>query len=203
MASELDVRFQGNLGRVRSIVALYDRLAGGAGRPSVEESDLLRVAVVLLHASLEDLLRSLAAERLPRAEPSVLGKIPFPQPGDERSRKTTFSFEDLAGYRGRSVDDVIAAGVAAHLERASYNNVGEVKSLVDSVGLDKGLVDPFARRLAALMDRRHHIVHRVDRNLAIGPGQHAAISISRSLVEDWIRNAERLVQAILAAAGRG
>ncbi len=199
MASELGDRFRDNLARVRSIVSLYDRLGG----PSVGESDLLRVAVVLLHASLEDLLRSLAEERLPLAEPSVLGKIPFPLPGDERSRKTTFTFEELAAHRGRTVDAVIAAGIAAHLERASYNNIGEVKAALDAIGLDKSLADPFAKDLSAMMIRRHLIVHRVDRNLAHGPGQHGATSISKAIVEAWERVVERFGAVLLSASAKG
>lgn len=57
----LEERFRINLDRVRSVVALYDQVTGPSpGRPGVQESELLRVAVVYLHAAPEDLLRGLA-----------------------------------------------------------------------------------------------------------------------------------------------
>ena len=59
-------RFERNLQRVRSLVALFSSLTGaGRGRASVEIEDILRSAVVLLHASLEDLLRGIANVRMP------------------------------------------------------------------------------------------------------------------------------------------
>jgi hypothetical protein len=48
------------------------------------------------------------------------------------------------------------------------------------------------------MSRRHLIVHRADRNVTSGPGQHRAASISRKQVEKWIDVVERFGTAILA-----
>ena len=57
----LEGRFRENLDRVRSLVLFYDRVTGSSsGRASVQESELLRTAVVFLHATVEDLLRGLA-----------------------------------------------------------------------------------------------------------------------------------------------
>jgi hypothetical protein len=64
----LEDRFHENLERVTDLVVLYDRVTGPASRrPSVQESELLRMAVVFLHAALEDLLRGVAEWRLPAA----------------------------------------------------------------------------------------------------------------------------------------
>src|SRR5262245_29791393 len=64
MEPELEARARRNLQRVRKLVQLYRDLAGpGRGRRPVETIDLLRSAVVFLHATLEDALRTLLVER--------------------------------------------------------------------------------------------------------------------------------------------
>ena len=58
---------------------MYTTRAGtGQGRRSVQDTDILRAAVVLLHATLEDLLRSLADWKLPTAEPMLLMTCQLP-----------------------------------------------------------------------------------------------------------------------------
>ncbi|MEO6811515.1 MAG: hypothetical protein ABI353_20575, partial [Isosphaeraceae bacterium] len=121
--------------------------------------------------------------------PEVLSRIPLVGRGNQR--KTTFSLGDLASHRGGLVDDVIAKSVVAHLERSNYNNLGDVKDLLEGIGLSANLVDPYDKRLAALMSRRHLIAHRADRNESSGPGQHQARSISKSAVETWIEAVDR------------
>lgn len=192
--AELVERSRRNLDRVRDLVALYGRLAGTvAGRPSIQESDILRAAVVLLHSTLEDFLRFVASNRLPAAGAEVLKQMPFPI-GD--GRKTTLTLGELARYRGRPVDDVIAEVIEAFLDRSSYNSVPELAKLMLDIGLQPSLLRPYASRLAAMMARRHLIAHRVDRNERRGRGHHQARSISRAMVESWIVAVEGLISDI-------
>ena len=184
MPTPLAERLRENLGRVRSLVAAYRAAVGPRqGRPNVQQSDILRAAVVLLHAGLEDTLRTVAAERLPVAVPGVLSRIPFSWQG---GRKTTATLGDLSAYRNLSVADLIVEAVDAFLDRATYNNVTEIAGLLGDIGLSPALVIPFASEIEALMRRRHQIVHRMDRDEAIGPGRHGAFSLSVTLVESWI-----------------
>lgn len=183
MPSAIEERFLGNLERVKGLVALYEDVAGsGRGRASVRESDILRAAVVLLHAALEDLLRSAAESKLPSAAAGVLAKIPLV--GSDR--KTTFTLGELSAHRGSDVDEVIRKSVISHLGRESYNNVSDIVNLMEELGLDKSLVKPYAARLASLMSRRHLIAHRADRNEQTGRGHHRAVSIGKPTVEGWI-----------------
>ncbi len=184
----LENRFDANLDRVRSLVVLYDRVTGSSsGRPSVQESELLRAAVILLHAALEELLRDLAEWRLPAASTEVLSQIPFV--GGE-GRRTTLTLGDLMAFRGRPVEDVISRSVVAYLGRSSYNNPEDIAKLLGQIGLSQTsrgqLMDSPARGLKALMSRRHQIAHRLDRNDATGRGHHAALSIGKMIVEKWI-----------------
>src|SRR5947208_1955802 len=111
MREEIQLRFQSNLQRVRNVVGVY---ASGSekrkGRRAVQESDILRAAVVLLHATLEDLLRSLADWKLPTAPPEALADIPLAG----TKGKKTLGLQELAGFRGRRVDDVIALSVTEY-----------------------------------------------------------------------------------------
>jgi hypothetical protein len=184
----LEERFRANLDRVRNVVTLYDRVTGPSpGRASVQESELLRVAVVYLHAALEGLLRGLAEWRLPVASPDVLSQMPFAG-GD--GRKTTLTLGDLAAYRGQPVEEVISMSVIAYLARSSYNNPDDIARLLGQIVLTqevrKRLMAARAARLSVIMSRRHQIAHRLDRNEASGRGHHAATSLGRTTVERWI-----------------
>lgn len=181
-------RFHANLDRVRGLVATYDAVAGpGAGRASVGQADVLRAAVILLHAALEDLLRSVEELMLPRAAPTAFERMRFLTPGGSvRDGKEKFSLVDLAAYRGRSVDDVFLVAIDGHLEHSNYNNVGDVKQVLTKVGISYVIPPPSAAALEAMMKRRHWIAHRADVNPMSGRGHHMAQSISKGLISSWI-----------------
>jgi hypothetical protein len=191
MKDSIAERFRANLERVRNIVAVYqDRAGGSRGRPSVQEADILRAAVVLLHAALEDLLRGLVEWKLPAAPPGVLGEIPLT--GTKDHRRTSFTLADLASHRGAAVNDVIRKSVMEWLERSNYNNEQEVARALQQIGIaPKPLLDRYGRQLETLMQRRHVIAHRADRNDARGSGQHRTLSISARAVGAWIATVER------------
>jgi hypothetical protein len=87
MKTEIENRFNGNLERVEHLVALYETLTTGPGRRPVDTSDILRSAVVFLHATLEDFLRSLLEWKLPSAQAIAdhLERSNFNNPGDVSS----------------------------------------------------------------------------------------------------------------------
>ena len=79
MKVEISNRFDLNIKRVKNLVSIYRLILSGPGkgRRGHQESDVLRAATVLLHASMEDVLRSLAYWKLPTAAPAVLDNIPL------------------------------------------------------------------------------------------------------------------------------
>lgn len=196
-AAAIEERFRSNLDRVKNLVALYDSVTGGAGRgrPTVTEGDLLRAAVVMLHAALEDLLRSIALLKYPTASPEILGQ--FPLLGVKASHKPSFTLKELAAHRGKTVDDVLTKSIAAFLERSNYNNVGDIVKLLGEIGLPKSLAAPYSKQLAALMSRRHLIAHCADRNDRRGKGQHAAVSIGKSTIARWITAIDNFGKAVI------
>jgi len=183
----LKERFRANIVRARNLVSIYEHVAGGIqGRIGVTESDLLRAAVVFLHAALEDLLREIAAWKLPLAAPEVLALIPHPG-GDGRSTRMTLG--DLARYRGLLVDELITRSVMTHLDRSSYNGVDDVARLFAQIGLPSEVVKPLMSKYAAvlevLMARRHQIAHRLDQREAPEGGPLVVLSLDREDVEAW------------------
>jgi hypothetical protein len=177
---------------------MYDVVAGAsAGRPSVREGDLLRAAVVFLHATLEDLMRSIAKQRLPLASQEVLKQIPWPRYAS--SSKTALDLGDLVAFRGKTVFDVLTFAVDAYLERITFNHPGEVKQMLDWLDLGSSLIDPYKDEIGVMIARRHLIVHRTDQNENAGRGQHSARSISKSQVNRWLLAVERFGHDVLQA----
>lgn len=198
MHDEIRERFRFNLERVRNLTRLYDTVTrDGSGRRTVAEQDILRSAVVFLHATLEDLFRSIAEWRLLPSPPAgFLRDLPYPS-SDGRNRATKFNLEQLSRYRGQSVDDVIEDAVTGYLERSNYNNAEDLAVELRRCGIDASDVSSHAARVAPMMNRRHWIVHRADAALRQGAGHHRARSISKGTVETWLEAVRSLGEALL------
>jgi hypothetical protein len=157
-AFELQVgRLAFNVGRVEKLVSAATEL-----RPKsvLLAEDVLRSAVVLLHASLEDYLRTLAGAYLKFAPRSALNGIPLAGHGRERPEK--FLLGALADYRERSVLELIALSIEEHLERKTYNNIEDIVALLQDLGCELDELRPYFRDLEEMIGRRHIIVHRAD-----------------------------------------
>jgi hypothetical protein len=195
MNSQIRARFEGNIVRVRHLVTVYDNTTGsGRGRRTAESSDVLRAAVVLLHAALEDVLRSLERRVLPQSSADTLDTVPLK--GLQRPAK--FSLGSLAAYRGKAVDDLIDESVEAYLQRMTYNNADELAEGLKRLGADVTKVNRHFATLTALMKRRHQIVHRADRDEARGSGHHPTRSLSKTQVVEWTNVAEDFVRGVFA-----
>lgn len=183
-------RLSVNLSRVDSLLQSYHELAGtGRGRASVQHVDILRAAVVLLHASLEDLLRSLEVARIDQQVRDGVGleRIRFTL-GDDL-RKEELSLSELArAHRDKTVRDVIHLALERELATRTYNNMSDVVEALRRLNLDKTKVSALGAPLNAMMRRRHHIAHRADRNDSSGRGHHPALPLSANTVRGWLDN---------------
>ena len=110
-----------------------------------------------------------------------------------------FTLGDIAAFRGQGVEDVIQQSVETYLEKVTYNDPGQLKTALAQVGGDPTLVDAHANLIAAMMKRRHWIVHRADRTEMRGRGHHGARSIRRADVENWIQTVGTLGSNVLVA----
>ena len=124
-------------------------------------ADILRAVVVFLHATFEDVLRTIARPRITAAKADVLNEIP-PAGTAKSQRKEKFALGSLDAHRGKTVDQLIDDSVQRYLSAKSINSCADVDKLLQQCGLD---ARPFRRLyppLNQMMKRRHRIVHEGD-----------------------------------------
>jgi hypothetical protein len=182
-ADDIRRRFRKNLGRVRHLLEVFGTLHPGTGRPSELHADVVRAAVVFLHASLEDLLRSSEELRLDHAPAKAFEGLRWVAPQTGGYGKDKIGLVDLAQYRGHTVDEVLRRAFERHHEKSNYNNEYDVVGALERMGIpDQGFKAHFAD-LSAMMARRHLIAHRADSNRK-NPKYTNPIGVK--LVEKWV-----------------
>lgn len=200
MLQEILTRFDENIARVENLKSIYG--PAKAGRRKVHETDILRAALVLLHATMEDFLRSLQVWKVPDWTKEAVEKFPLMVNGKKIADK--FSLGELVAHRGKTVDELINQSVKDHLEQfASFNDLGQVKSALKSCGISQAVVEAhdFAH-LHVMIERRHNIVHKADRNNVVGGhGNHRTKSIEVSHLDNYliaVKGIRQLVEAQMA-----
>jgi hypothetical protein len=185
MRAEILQRFQDNLARVDNLVTVYQNLGGGGrGRRPLHAADILRGATVLMHASLEEVFRSVGKWRIPSLGEFALNDVPLVGVS-ETGRAEKFWLGKLAVHRTKSVQALIDESVVAHMNNFSINNPNDMAAFMRKVGVEPQPYDQHFAALAELIQRRHHIVHQADRNDQPGPGHQRARSISVAQVSEW------------------
>ncbi|PRQ09558.1 hypothetical protein [Enhygromyxa salina] len=116
---------------------------------------------MFLHATLEDVVRTTLELRLPIASADQLAVLGF---AVGKNIKDRISMSELAQHRGKSVDQLIIDRIEAFLERSNFNNIYDLTRALEQCALEKSLLSPHKNNLAAMMSRRHWIVHRADRH---------------------------------------
>jgi len=194
--NKIQNRLEENIARVRNLVTIYEKhlMGSGSGRRGHLETDVLRSAVVFLHASLEDFLRNIAYWKLPNANPEVIDSVPLKGHGGRASK---FWLGALVPHKGKTVDDLLRESVEDYLERSNYNNTEEIGSFLESIGVDADKVNSDFPQLEKLMSRRHQIVHRADRDESGGSGKHKVRSIGRDSVREWAAAVESFADKVL------
>lgn len=154
-------RFSLNILRIQGLTELYSVLKKVGDVTEEIRTDVLRATVVFMHASLEELLRQLAASFLPVADEEALNSIPLAgSPAGSRPEK--FFLGRLAKHRGKSVDELLLESVQEHLSTSNFNDVGEIDRLLVATKLEAPAIRAHYPAIAAMMKRRHSIVHRAD-----------------------------------------
>lgn len=185
---------EGALNRVKNLISIYDQTSkGGARKPLTPTTDILRAAVVLLHAILEEYVRHVAELGLPHADPSLLDDIPLV--GQKRGER--FRLGDLAKLQGHTVDSVIQNSIRDYLAKKSFSSVSEVFATLQAAGIETGQLTTSAKQLDGLIRRRHEIVHRGDQiPRKKGASPWVPRSITRSQVVGWTAAVERFVTKV-------
>ncbi len=195
MLLEITDTFDSNYKRLINLVTLYESLrSANQGRSSTQQLELLRATVVFTHSTLEDFLRNLQAWKIPETDTDKLSQIWLL----ESQRKTKFSFQDLYKYKSIKVEKLIEKSVKNHLNYESYNQTNDIVSAIESCGLrvTEPIKDLFPI-VTELMNRRHHIVHRADRNEKVGSGHHRFKSLNLIQVNKWIGAIDNLAEQLI------
>jgi hypothetical protein len=159
---EIQARSWANFRRIESLIRLAVWTVSGkdgAARRS-EASDVLRAAVVLLHATFEDAIRTLARYRLGRADAAAL-KIVEDALG-ARKKPYSFTLTELSNHRDKSVGKFIDDTIEVFLSDRSFGSTNAVSAFLPMIGLNVQDFDDLYPDLSRFMDRRHEIVHTAD-----------------------------------------
>ena len=187
-------RLAQNLARVRSLIDLYgfltDLLAENTSDKPPDASDVLRSAVVLLHASLEDFLRSVASVHLPRADTDFIKRMPLA--GKPRIAK--YDITDLLPHRGKTIDDVLDESIEKWLNKHSFNHSDDVMDILKKLGMPVHYFAQTYEHLDAMMSRRHRIVHNADR---CDDAPEGVNTLTRDEVQMWMDNVQQFMKKAL------
>jgi hypothetical protein len=150
-----------NMLRVTQLSSLYDSLKENEKFSTLSATeDILRLSVVFIHSTLEEFLRRLAIDLLPKAGEKALNNIPL---ANETGRAEKFALGSLAKYKEKTVDELIKQSVESYYERSNFNNTQDISILFSELGIDVKKFNGCFSELNKLMSRRHFIVHRGDR----------------------------------------
>jgi hypothetical protein len=167
---------QQSLERIQKLVVASTAMSSDVG------ADALRASVVLLHASLEDFLRTMAQSLLPQSNESCLNEIPLVGLG---ARKEKFFLGRLARHRGKLVDEVLKESVAEYLEHSNYNSTQEIAILLETLGFNVAEHARVFTVLDQMIVRRHQIVHRADKTKDSGSETYVLQPIQAADVRGW------------------
>jgi RiboL-PSP-HEPN len=190
------VLFVENMDRLNNLIELYEANYGdGSGRRLAHKSDILRAAVVLLHAALEDYLRSIAKLFYPRGNRDALNSIPLVGINDS-NRPEKFSLGALEKFRGQTIDYIIDQSISTFLDKTSFNDSNDITSLLTRIGIDPSSYSKYYPVISEMIVRRHNIVHRADRNNIVGRGQQHFQSLGISPLQKWKDGVEDFIYAL-------
>lgn len=187
--------FSDNLGRAKNLIIASKALdANSVGTAE----DVLRAAVVFLHASLEEVVRNLFIRRLPDVAPEKLNEIPMAGDFDSR-RPTKILLGSLIQFKGQFVENVIMKSIDAYVDTLNLNNTSQLTQYLELADVEVSLLRKNFPALNELMQRRHQIVHQMDRKNELDPLTVPLTPLDLSAVEGWKNALESFVQDLFAA----
>lgn len=187
-------RFAFNLQRVHNLISLYGRVKRVTVPKPQYPEDILRSAVVLLHAALEDLLRGILVWQLSEKGSPKLKKILIDQlSGKERERDREQGQEkelipggkEFEAFIRKPVGDMLAEILRAHFDEKSFGSCPKIMDALETLNISKKKFEPLKSFIKPMTDRRHHIVHQSDRDHLSEDGHGTLRAISSDTVKKW------------------
>lgn len=161
---------------------------------SAEHEDILRAAVILTHAYLEDFLRMLGRRLLPLASKEVLDQIPL---AGTSGRVQKFFLGSLKRHIDKAVEQVVQESVDEYLDKYTFNNSTEVVEFIENLGIK---VDSDLTTVNQMMRRRHQIAHRADRLLSETSEIYEIQPISPVDVANWVTATTAFIEHVVRSA---
>jgi hypothetical protein len=175
------------LRRVVQLLKLFPIIKADKKRKNSYPHDILRSAVVLLHASLEDLLRELLRIKASH-DPNILYEhLRFPHASDPSKSVEQIRVAAPEQFRGKTIDELIDICISNHLSRRTFNSKEDIVAALGPLGLNEGDYASYYSDIEAAVKRRHKIVHESDRT-AHGTSTHGTpASLTEQEVTAWVR----------------
>jgi hypothetical protein len=181
---QLEGEFRQNAGRVENLISAYRELeTHNIGQPQTR-ADVLRAAVVLMHSTLEEIVRNLYVSLLPSGSVDSLNAIPFVAYGPS-NRARQILLGDLQQFQGQFVENIIRDSVDAFVDTMNLNNTVQLCSCLKMVDISPATLRSTFPQLDGLMKRRHQIVHQMDRNNELDPLDFPVTDIELGVVLTW------------------
>ena len=191
--NQYNARIATNLRRAQDLI----EFAETCPRDQIKD-DILRAAVVFLHATLEDFLRYIGARYIPSGSEDVLNKISLLGSSDVLHPEK-FHLGKLAKHRDKKIDQLIAESVEAYLDKRSFSNTTDISHLLDTVRVPNRVVEKLYPSLSELMARRHEIVHRGDLKPTTNQERERDPEpIDASKVKEWYETVFNFVSSVAA-----
>lgn len=140
-----------NLNRTNELVTNYELTAN---------KDILRLSVVFIHATLEDVLRNLIFFKLHQLEHnSALLEVPLI---NTQGRKDKINLSDLIKYQSLTVKDLLVQSCLEYVDRLTFNNSNDILKWFDKFQITNKDITEYLSSIEELLQRRHKIVHNAD-----------------------------------------
>lgn len=189
--------FQQNITRVDSLIVAYEKLITQSAEEAEVTNDVLRAAVVFLHSCLEEIIRNLYLYNLPNASVESLNKIPFTS-HEASHRPKNIQLGDLLEFRGLFVENIIQESINKYVDTLNINNSTQLVECLKLVNIPIEPLRQFFEPLNSLMQRRHQIVHQMDRSNALDPLSYPINTIDITIVKDWKEAVSGFANALFA-----
>jgi RiboL-PSP-HEPN len=201
LLAEVEEVFENNIKRVNSLIVKHNQLikinAKTASKPTVQDTDLLRAAVVFSHAALEEAMRGAALIRLLKLEfVDSIAELPLLD-SDNTKPTDKIKFVDLYRHKEKTIEFFLQESLKLSILRNStFNNTTDICNHFVRLKLNGKPNDATLALLATFFERRHLIVHHSDRRAVEGKGSFIAKTIKENHVNDWLTAVKDTVQLL-------
>ncbi len=196
MKESIQNTFIANLQRSRDLTHLHLSLLTGQGQySSIYSEDILRAAIVLLHASLEELLRSIYKYKYSCITEDQWKNICLL--GLNKTGQTKITLADIIKYKEKTVESLLKESIDDYLSRKTYNNIQDIVEFCKELGINSTLIDGNKTLLIEMIERRHKIAHNADREISRDATTPDLLTIEYSRVVLYIDNLENFSRILL------